>query len=276
MKVSVIVPVGDLDAWRTCEASLKATFAAYSGPCEFETLPCFDLEHRGAYAARNEGLRRATGDWVAWVDCDDTVEPAWFPEIAAAVEEHADVDVIQFDATEVSDRGERPLRYRLRGAVAGEAFAHELLRNDGMPAWLWTRVFRRGLFDGASFVGRVDEDYQMFLRILPRIRGVWSIGRSLYRYVRHGHGLSNYVQETDYAESGERHAELIRRLPDAWRHDAWVGLALTMADVALHSRRENGSRGWVRRYGWRVLSDRSVPLRLKVKCLLAMLGARRR
>lgn len=291
MKLSIIIPVGNLDEWAVCEGSLKASIAAYSGPVEAEVLPCFDLDHKGAYVARNEGLQRATGDWIAWVDCDDIVEREWFGEIASAIvgdlsgsgtEDgktlsplfHSNsrlplIDVIQFDATEVKDGKTRPLRYGKAGEVSGDAFARELLRNDGMPAWLWTRVFRREVLAGARFAGRVKQDYQMFLQILPRIRKVWSIGKPLYRYIRHGHGLSNYVQAMDYAEAGKGFEAQIAALPECWWHDARVGLALTMADVARHSKQENGSRPWVRKYLLMVLFDPKVPLRLKAKAMLA-------
>lgn len=273
MKISIIVPVGNLEEWKICEASLKASIAAAKDVAEAELLPCFDLEHKGAYVARNEGLSRVTGEWIAWVDCDDVVETDWFGEIAAAIAAHdaEAVDVIQFDATEVMGERTRPLPYGRKGLVSGEDFSRELLRNDGMPAWLWTRVFRREVMAGACFAGRVKQDYQMFLQILPRIRGAWSIGKPLYRYIRHGHGLSNYTQAMDYLEAGRGFEAQIENLPERWRHDAWIGLALTMADVARHSKDGNGSRYWVRKYLMTVLFDGRVPLRIKVKTLLASL-----
>ena len=272
MKVSVIIPVGDEAQWTRCEERINASLAAVADAADFEVLPCFDLEHNGAYVARNEGLAKATGEWIAWVDCDDEVEVNWASEIAAAIRSHPDVDVIQFDATEVVRGNTRLLTYRYRGAVDGEKFVHELLRNDGMPAWLWTRVFKRELFDGLRFEGRVKHDYGMFLQLLPRVRSVWSIGKPLYRYNRHGLGLSNYAQGMDYAAAGSRFEALIEALPNEWHKDGSIGLALTMADVARHSKAENGSRRWVRKYLWNVLMDWNVPLRLKVKTLLAALG----
>lgn len=269
MKISIIIPVGDKAAWGVCEESIQASITAYRGDVVAEVLPCWDLEHRGAYIARNEGLAQATGDWIAWVDCDDVVERNWFSEIAGAIAAHSEADIIQFEATEVKDGKERPLPYRYKGNVTGDAFARELLRNDGMPAWLWTRVFRRKLFDGMSFDGRVKQDYRMFLRILPRVKKVWSIGRPLYRYIRHGHGLSNYVQSMNYHEAGNDFEKLIDELPAEWRSDAKIGLALTMADVALHSEEQNGSVQFVRRYLWRVLLDFRVSVRLKCKAILS-------
>ena len=138
MKISIIVPVGDEGAWRICEESIRRSVSAYNGDVQAEVLPCFDLEHRGAYIARNEGLARATGDWIAWVDCDDVAEPDWIKEIADAVSSHPDADIIQFDIFESKNGKTMVVAYRHKGAVEGDVFAHELLRNDGMPAWLWT------------------------------------------------------------------------------------------------------------------------------------------
>ena len=272
MKISVVVPVGNLDEWAVCERSIRHSINAYNGCVEAEILPCYDLEHRGAYVARNEGLEKALGDWIAWVDCDDMVEQDWFCKIANAIESHTDIDIVQFDAVEVKKGVERYISYWKKGYVSGDEFSHELLRNDGMPAWLWTRVFRRELFEGKVFSGRVKQDYRMFLEILPRIKHVWSIGCALYRYNRTGIGLSNYTQSMDYLQAGWEFDVLINDLPVLWHHDAHVGLALTMADVARHSVKENGSRKWVRRYLIEVLKDSLVPLRLKIKSLLAALA----
>ena len=274
LRISVIIPVGDEGAWMLCRQSLDKSVGllGQDRSVEIEVLPCLDIEHKGAYLARNEGLARATGEWVAWVDCDDEVEPSWASELCSAINSHTEVDVIQFDATEVVRGRTRALTYGYKGLIEGEEFAHELLRNDGMPAWLWTRVFRRELFDGLQFEGRVKHDYGMFLHILPRIKSVWSIGKPLYRYNRHGMGLSNYAQGMDYREAGQRFESLIEALPEDWHRDGYVGLALTMADVARHSKAENESRHWVRKYLCKVLTDGEVPVRLKVKSLMAAIG----
>ena len=272
MRVSVIVPIGDMAQWKCCEKSIAVAVSSVPKDVAFEILPCLDLEHSGAYIARNDGLEKATGDWVAWVDCDDVVERDWAKEIAEAAIAHLDVDIIQFDTFESRKGKVNQVSYKHKGAVDGDAFAHELLRNDGMPAWLWTRVFKRKLFDGVRFEGRVKHDYGMFLKILPRVKSVWSIGKPLYCYMRNGKGLSAYAQQMDYAVVGTGFEKSIAVLPSAWRHDANVGLALTMADVARDSGCENGSRQFVRKYLGDVLLDAKVPLRLKTKAVLAAMG----
>ena len=272
MKLSIIIPVGEISALNRCDQSLRTSIENGPKDVEVEVLPCYDLEHRGVFSARNEGLKRATGEWIAWVDCDDIVEENWFAEIVAAIKKHPDVDIIQFDATEIRHGHMRSHAYGRAGLVSGNEFARSLLRATGMPAWLWTRVFKRKLFAGRKFVGRVNEDYRMFLEVLPEIGQVWSVGKPLYRYIRRGTGISNYTQAMDYREAGAAFEALIRGLPEDWQRDAHIGMALIMADVTLHSKIENGARYWVRKYLWLTLKDARVSLRLKFKALLATFG----
>lgn len=51
----------------------------------------------GAAAARNAGLRLASGAWVMFFDSDDLMLPSHLKRIAAAIEEHPEVDIIGWD-----------------------------------------------------------------------------------------------------------------------------------------------------------------------------------
>lgn len=125
-------------------------------------------------AARNEGLRRATGEYVAWVDADDEVTPDWLPEIQKALKSNP--DIVSFDAqVEWHDGSGRP-SYRLDGRAFGQ---------------LWHTVFRRSLFDGLRFEGTVHEDWRIQCQ-MPKDLVRVHLDRVLYRYRRTKTGLSQH------------------------------------------------------------------------------------
>ena len=180
MKVSVIIPVGDRELYKTCRQSILRSF------------------ERSEAWARTEGLRRATGDYLAWVDCDDRVTERW----AAAIQEGlrsqqgAAVDVLMYDVHVEWEDG-RPgydLGYgRPAGAVPADVFASDIIGVNGIGAWLWNKVFRRTLFEGKVFRGSPFEDYLMMCEVLPLVKQVIYLPEVLYTYQRRMASLSQYV-----------------------------------------------------------------------------------
>lgn len=271
MKVSVIVPVGDEAQWQVCRQSISDSITAYRGEVEFEILPCYDLEHKGAYIARNDGLRRATGDWLAWVDCDDTVEPGWASEIVSAIATHPDCDMVVFGIMEERDGRCRCIYSPREHEEDGQEYARWMISGLGMPHWLWHKVFKRGLWDGVQFEGRVKQDYYASLQVLPRLKRVCFIPQCLYRYVRHGHGLSNYVQKMDYDAACKEFLALIEKLPVGWQYEAKRGMGLMLTDVILHDKSVTGANKYLRPYFWQLLTLKGMTFRFRVKSVMAAL-----
>jgi len=271
MKISVIIPVGDEKAWAGCKASIERSVAAYTGNVEAEILPCFDLEHRGAYVARNEGLAKATGEWITWVDCDDFVEVEWFSTISNALEADSRCDVLVFGINEIRHGTKRRLYSPVEHYEDGSSYARWMLGGLGFPHWLWHRAFKRELWKDVVFEGRVKQDYQASIQFLPKVKCVKFIPDCIYCYVRHGHGLSNYVQKMDYDAACKGFLQLIDRLPREWQEEARRGMALMLPDVILHDRKVVGANKYLRPYFWQILTMPGMSMRFRLKSLLACL-----
>ena len=181
MIVSVIVPVADREAWRAGRASLDEALAN-CGSAEWEVVEVFDDARRGVAAARNEGLARAKGDWICWIDADDEVTGSWAKDIAAALcAAPGDVDIVVFDYEEngVPRRWPRPA-----GRVGHERFLADLAADGALKSMLWNKAFRRCAFAGLRFDESlaVFEDYELMTRLAPRLRDAIHLPRIVYRH----------------------------------------------------------------------------------------------
>ena len=207
MKVSLIIPVYNAEA--TLPATLEsiraqrfhdfevvfAEDAATDGSvallerfCADSGLPCKLLRaerNGGAAAARNRALEAAEGDYLAFADADDLLDPALLERaVAAAQTADGPADIVGWDWT--LGRTAQGGRYMRQ---ADYASAEEALCNltGGTMRWnLWMFLVRRGLVEAQHlrFIPGADlgEDMQFMLRAFLHAGRVVQLHESLYRY----------------------------------------------------------------------------------------------
>ena len=206
MKISLIIPV--YNAEKTLPATLESIqaqrfrdfeviFAEDAGTdgsaflleafCLESGLPCKLLraeKNSGAAAARNRALEVAEGEYLAFADADDLLDPGMLELAIAAVEasEHQ-VDIVGWDWTLGLNQDGRYMRQ------ADYTTPIEALRNltGGTMRWnLWMFLVRRELIEqnGIRFIPGADigEDMQFMLRTFLNAKHVVQLHESLYRY----------------------------------------------------------------------------------------------
>lgn len=186
MKLSVIVPSFD--------GQVPTSLVAGGVPRpDVEVIVVRGISPVGA--ARNEGLRRASGEFVAWVDSDDEVAPEFVSEVMAAL--RSSPDLVTFDTRiEWHDGSGRPVYSQSHRT---NDFERDYLRGR-LPGQLWCKVFRRSLFDGREFEGACYEDTRMINSIVRDCRKknaclkVVNIPKELYVYKRRASGLSQHQE----------------------------------------------------------------------------------
>ena len=210
MKLSVIVPAHKAEA--TLPRTLRSLEAA-SGGFDVETVLVRDDEGRGLSWARNQGLDRATGDVIFFVDADDTVRRDYFRRHVEVLESSgADFVLSSFDFAplkrEYNLSGNAAIREVMLPAFFGYTFEDVRRWNRGGSlsarrelGGVWRCAFRRDFIERHRL--RFDEDLRLFedspfiAECAARAERVASIPEVLYEYVPNPNGLMKTSLGTD-------------------------------------------------------------------------------
>jgi len=195
--------------------------------------------NRGISHARNAGMRAATGDYVAFLDSDDTYYPLKLEVQAACLDAHPEIGMVSTDISACFRDGkvrERHLRlyhenyelrrwsygdiYEERGELscagraipyyAGNIFARII---DGPLLASPTMMLRREVVDAVGFQNetyRWAEDYEFGARICKRFR-VGFLDISTYTVHYHDQQISGFMER-----SASNDAEDLRRMIEGW------------------------------------------------------------
>ena len=188
-------------------AVLEAFAAEAVFPCHIVSQP----RNGGVAAARNRGLAAACGEYLAFVDADDRIEPEALEEADAAIRAAGSPpDIIGWDWTLGFEKNGRMMRQ------ADYDTPVQALKNlmGGTMRWnLWLFAVRRELLseNGIRFLdgANMGEDMMLMLKAFSKAGEVVQLHKPLYRY--------NAVSETSLSRqfSPERRREISENLEEA-------------------------------------------------------------
>lgn len=207
MRFSIIVPVYNVAEYlQACVDSLLAqrcdsyevvlvddgsTDGRSPGLCDAlaaahpDRICVFHQSNGGLGAARNTGIRHAEGDYLLFVDSDDTIEPNTLEVLSRRIDEtHADMYIYSFRYLEETG-ATHPAELRC-SAVTGEVQTldrcPDLLLDSPMAC---NRAIRRSLFEGIEFPGRVwYEDLCTTPKLLQRAGSIVQLEDVFYIYLK--------------------------------------------------------------------------------------------
>lgn len=205
-KISVIVPVyNSIDCLEKCVQSLCAqTYTnleilliddgSTDGTAALaeelaKTDPRIRVYHKengGASSARNVGISQAAGEYLAFADSDDYLEPYVYEELMRALTT-GNYPAAQISRDEVDEEGNRlpdvcipPQKERFCDA---ETFLKELLLHQGDCSFC-TKLFPREVFGAHRFPeGELNEDFRLLIDILQEITGIVILPKQGYHVV---------------------------------------------------------------------------------------------
>ena len=275
MKLSVYIPTLERDAlFERCMRSIERSIAEAGTrglpPTEYEIVVVEGVSPLSE--ARNEGLWRTTGEWIATVDADDEVTDDWFREICRAIvaaEREGEIDDIVFDHEVIGSRRRCVCVYGREPIVDGKIVADDMLRDVRLKNYVWSHVTHRRLWKDERFERiPVMEDYVTMPRVLARARKVSYVAKPLYRYIMREGSLSN----GDLARHREIFGIAVRRA-EQYGGPAVVGTSFLAYDLRYDAMDSDGlALKWIRRHLIRTVCDGEVSWKWKLKFCVAATG----
>ena len=223
MKLSVIIPVFNTE--HTLEACVESVLSQGVSDIEInlvddgsedqspelcdalaeanDTIYAIHQSNRGLSAARNKGIEMSSGDYITFIDSDDSLAPYTLPVLLARLGAHPEYDILEYPVIwHYGSEDQLVLKFGRHEYtdmrdywLDGSAYAH---------AYSCNKLFRRSLFDEVKYpVGRLFEDAYTLPRLLSHCRVVATTEEGAYQYTfspegivatADGHALSQLLE----------------------------------------------------------------------------------
>ena len=148
-----------------------------------QRIRVFHKENGGSSSARNLGIQNATGEFLGFVDSDDYIETDMYERLVEGIM-NSGAEIAQIGRDEVDEAGRKLPDVCIPPAedvfVESADFMKELLLHKGDCSFC-TKLVKRELLEDKGFPeGVLNEDFHLLIQLLPRIKGVMSLGGQAY------------------------------------------------------------------------------------------------
>ncbi|MBQ3177156.1 MAG: glycosyltransferase family 2 protein [Clostridia bacterium] len=141
----------------------------------------------GLSDARNAGLSEAKGEWIAFVDSDDWIEPDMYEKLLAnAYEYSAEISCGGVNDELITEDGISILKTTMAGVVEVTCCTRtEAMTRYFNTSWsAWDKIYQKKIFDNIRFpVGEINEDEAIVLQLLEQCNKVVYTNEVFYHYI---------------------------------------------------------------------------------------------
>lgn len=161
-----------------------------------ERIRVFDSKGKGVSAARNYGMELSTGDHIAFIDSDDSVDPEYLSVLIELAEKN-NADISQCSLYYRYDNGTVVQEKETEDAVYN---GHDEIMNayfSGMVGKIclaaWGKLFRRELLNGIRFdeTLTIQEDAFFTFQCAMKSSKIACCNRALYYYYQNSASVMN-------------------------------------------------------------------------------------
>ena len=167
-----------------------------------------DQDNRGLSVARNNGVKKASGKYLLFVDSDDVIENKLLEKIDIVSKNNP--DLIRFGIIEVNGDNKENIPAPIFNNLSGNKAFKEIVKNKYVePAWLY--AYRREFYIKNKFEflpNMYHEDFGLVPRIIMLASKVTSIEYPGYNYIKRENSITtdsskNLKRVNDFLTQGK-------------------------------------------------------------------------
>lgn len=161
----------------------------YSGSISFRIV--HHSQNKGLSGARNTGIREAKGDYVYFLDSDDTIYPTCIEEMSRLVYEHPGVDIVQGNFV-IEESGTRELATEFPSYTNDVNWIRTSLCSFSIAESACNRLVRKAfIVDNGIFFkeGWIQEDTEWTFQIQKCIKSFAFTNKESYYYRTNPDGI---------------------------------------------------------------------------------------
>lgn len=215
MELSIIVPVYNVDAYlekclhslvhQSLDSSKYEVIIVNDGSpdksqeiidrfaIEYPNVRAYQKENGGLSDARNYGIEKAKGKYLAFIDSDDYVREDMF-ELMLTKAYEEDFDMVVCDFIEIYDDHE---------VICSSQINHDIMNINELKKTMcniypsaWNKIYKRSLFANIRFKKGVwFEDVECLYRLLPLVTSIGTVKEPLNFYIQRQGSISKSKDE---------------------------------------------------------------------------------
>lgn len=192
---------GELDIIIVNDGSTDGSGTVCDGYGSDPRVKVIHQENRGLSCARNVGLDRAEGDYIAFLDSDDAFHPGFIGTMMDVMDARkADLAVCGYTVYRTVGTMSLPARKnrrqitepRLQQGMHGREDALRALVDGKLNTSVWNKLYKRELWDNIRFPeGHNYEDTDTMYRVLDFCSSVYMEEEPLYLHRKHSGSITH-------------------------------------------------------------------------------------
>lgn len=180
-----------------------------------ERVKVIHKKNGGLSSARNAGIEIARGDYLTFVDSDDTISPDTYSANMDILQHDSSIDLLEYPVYVYYGSPKQFIWQPQQKYVKGKenVFVDWICEHRYSHAYAWNKIYKKKLFNYIRFpIGKTFEDIHTLPNILKETNHLYISERGLYYYYYRPDSISTSISYNKLQDRLEAYLILLREM----------------------------------------------------------------